>query len=227
MLTQVTSVINFALVSAPESNRAARERQTGLSGKRYGEVLLVEVGESGPQATVYNSFPLNDCPAELWSALDPQAIATENGAAAALLNGPRYWLVNGIEKAPQGPPVTKTFGGIEMLRQATVQLSSMNPAPYTVNQVSRNTVFIFDAGEEVYELLDPDGQRWVMQTWSQIVDPNLSRADLPGLAGRLNLPAGWSYRSRALSSPLHVDTRTQPAHVLQDELTNSYSLEAE
>ncbi len=100
---------------------------TDLSGKRYGEVLLVTPGEAGPQANVYNSFPLNDCPAELWSALDPQAIATENGAAAALLNGPRYWLMNSIEKEQQGPQIRKTFGGIEMILQATVLLSSMNP----------------------------------------------------------------------------------------------------
>jgi hypothetical protein len=202
-----------------------RDQASNLSGKRYGEVLLVEVGESGPQATVYNSFPLNDCPAELWSALDPQAITTENGAAAALLNGPRYWLMNAIEKEARGPQVTKTFGGIEMIQQATVQLSSMNPAPYTVNEVSRNTVFVFDAGEEVYELIDPDGQRWVMQTWSQFADPNLSRADLPGLASRLNLPEGWTYQPRVLTDTLRVDTTTRPAHVTQDDLTNSYSLE--
>ena len=55
-----------------------------------GEVLLVRVTEPGPEATVYNTFPLNDCPAELWERLDAQAIADENGAAAALLNGPRY-----------------------------------------------------------------------------------------------------------------------------------------
>jgi hypothetical protein len=202
-----------------------RDLANDLSGKRYGEVLLVEIGESGPQATVYNSFPLNDCPAELWSALDPQAIAAEHGAAAALLNGPRYWLMNDIEKEPQGPQVTKNFGGIEMIQQATVQLSSMNPAPYTVNEVSRNTVFVFDAGEEVYELIDPDGKRWVMQTWSQVADPNLSRADLPGLAGRLNLPRGWTYQPRVLTDTLRVDTKTRPAHVTQDDLTNSYSLE--
>lgn len=208
-------MINFTLVSA--------ERLTGLSGKRYGEVLLVTPGEAGPQATVYNSFSLNDCPAELWSTLDPQALAVENGAAAALLNGPRYWLMNGIEKAPQGTPVIKNFGGIEMLRQATVLLSSMTPTPYTVNRVSRNAVFIFDAGEEVYELQDPNGKRWVMQTWSQMADPHLSRADLPRLADRLNLPAGWSYQPRLLTSELRVDTMTRAAQVLQDDLANSYS----
>jgi hypothetical protein len=200
---------------------------TDLAGKRYGEVLLVTPGEAGPQATVYNSFPLNDCPAELWSALDPQAIAAENGAATALLNGPRYWLMNAIEKEQQGPQVTKTFGGIEMIQQATVLLSSMNPAPFTVNKVSRNTVFVFNAGEEVYELIDPDGRRWVMQTWSQVADPNLKREDLPGLAGRLDLPEGWSYHPRVLTSELRVDTRTEAAQVLQDSLTNSYSLETD
>jgi hypothetical protein len=198
---------------------------TDFSGKRYGEVLLVEITGSGPRATVYNSFPLNDCPAELWAKLDPQALASENGAAAALLNGPRYWLMNDIEKQAQGPQEKKTFGGIEMIKQATVELTSMNPAPYLANEVSRNTVFVFDAGEEIYELIDPDGHRWVMQTWSQVADPNLSRADLPGLAGRLDVPEGWTYEPRVLTETLRVDTTTRPAQVLQDNLTNSYSLE--
>ena len=197
---------------------------TDVFGKRYGEVLLVRVTQAGPEATVYNSFPLNDCPADLWSQLDPQFIATEHGAAAALLNGPRYWLMSTIEKAVTDTPETKTFGGIEMLRQATVQLSSMNPAPYTVNKVSRHAVFVFDANPPVFELIDPQGQRWVMQTWSQIVDPTLSLDDLPGLAARLQLPAGWSYQSRTLTSPLRVDTTTEDAHVTQDDLANSYSL---
>jgi hypothetical protein len=209
-------VITFTLVSA--------EPITGLSGKRYGEVLLVTPGEAGPQATVYNTFPLNDCPAELWSALDAQAIATENGAATALLNGPRYWLMNAIEKTPQGPKIIKNFGGIDMQLQATVLLTAMNPVPYTANQVNRHTVFTFDAGEEVYELQDAAFRRWVMQTWSQIVDPNLTRADLPGLGERLNLPDGWKYQSRVLDSPLRIDTATHAAQVLQDDLTNSYSL---
>jgi hypothetical protein len=205
------------------STEALREL-TGLSGKRYGEVLLLQMGEAGPQATVYNSFPLNDCPAELWSALDAQAIAAENGATAAVLNGPRYWLMNRIQKAPQAPRIVKNFGGIDMLQQATVLLSSLTPAPYTVNLVSRHALFTFDAGEEIYELHDPKGQRWVMQTWSQIVDATLSRTDLPGLGERLKLPAGWSYRPRMLSEALRIDTTVSAAYVLQDDLTNSYSL---
>jgi hypothetical protein len=219
-LTLVTEVITFTLVPA----HAAPQSIENLSGKRYGEVLLVMPGEAGPQATVYNSYPLNDLPDELWSALDAQTIATENGAAAALLNGPRYWLMNSIEKVSQAPRMVKNFGGIDMLLQATVLLSAMDPAPYTANQVHRHTVFTYDAGEEVYELHDPALRRWVMQTWSQIVDPNLSRADLPGLGDRLQLPDGWTYTSRKLTSPLIIDTTTHAAQVLQDDLRNSYSL---
>ncbi len=219
-MTLVTEVITFTLVPA----HATPEPTESLSGKRYGEVLLVTPGEAGPQASVYNSFPLNDCPAELWSKLDAQAIATENGAATVLLNGPRYWLMNSIEKTQQGPRIIKNFGGIDMLLQATVLLTAMNPAPYTANQVNRHTVFTFDAGEEIYELQDPAFRRWVMQTWSQIVDPNLSRADLPKLGERLNVPDGWTYQARVLESPLRIDTTTHAAQVLQDDLTNSYSL---
>ena len=86
-------------------------------------------------------------------------------------------------------------------------------------------IFTFNAGRPVFELVDPDGQRWVMQTWSQTVDKNLSLNDLPGLASRLTLPDGWSYQTRTLSSPLRVDTTHRDAHVTQDDLANSYSLQ--
>ena len=183
------------------------------------------MGKSCPQTAFYNSFPLNGCHAQLWDRLDAEAIAKEHGAVAALLNGPRYWLMSGIEKHAAGPQETATFGGIDMIQQAVVQLSSMNPAPYGVNRVDRKAIFIFAAGRPVFELVDPDGQRWVMQSWSQTVDKNLTLDDLPGLASRLHLPQGWSYQTRTLSSPLRVDTTTRDAHVTQDDVANSYSLQ--
>jgi hypothetical protein len=200
---------------------------TDVFGKRYGEVLLVNLTDSGPEATVYNSFPLNDCPQELWSQLDPKVIADEHGAAAALLNGPRYWLMSAIEKAPGQERVIETFGGIEMLRQATVALSSMNPAPYIVNTVNRKAAFTFDAGRPIFELVDPDDRRWIMQTFSQTIDAALSLDDLPDLGNRLRLPDGWRYESRTLESPVRVDTTARDAQVLQDDLANSYSLRAD
>jgi hypothetical protein len=201
------------------------EQSADVYGKRYGEVLLVRMGTAGPEATVYNSFPLNDCPAELWDALDAESIAAEYGAAGVLLNGPRYWLMSHIHKRAGEPQPTRSFGGIEMIEQATVQLASNNPQPYNVNKVDRRAVFTFDAGRPVFELVDPDGQRWVMQTWSQVIDKNLTLDDLAGLASRLDPPQGWRYETRTLTEPLTVDTTNTVAHVLQDELTNSYTLQ--
>ncbi|TPG33480.1 hypothetical protein [Mycolicibacterium hodleri] len=200
---------------------------SSLRGKRYGEVLLITLGadsEAPPQATVYNTFPLNDCPAELWSRLDAGALAKEHDAAAALLNGPRYWLMDSVEKDMPGEPEIVNFGGIDMIRQATVKLTSMNPAPYLANIVSRNAVFVFDTGATVFELVDPAGGTWVMQTWSQVLDPALSYDDLAVLGDRLALPSGWSYGAHVLDEQLRIDTSTQDAQVLQDDLTNSYSL---
>ncbi|PXX08443.1 hypothetical protein C8E89_108107 [Mycolicibacterium moriokaense] len=81
----------------------------------------------------------------------------------------------------------------------------MNPAPYNINQVDRKAIFVFDAGREIYELIDPEDRRWVIQTWSQTVDRALALADLPALASRLSLPPGWRYESRTPSTPLRVD----------------------
>lgn len=202
------------------------DQPVDVFGKRYGEVLLLRLGASGPEATVYNTFPLNDCPAELWDVLNAEALAKENGAAAALLNGPRYWLMSHIEKRAGEPQPTRSFGGIEMIEQATVQLSSTNPQPYSVNKVDRRAVFTFDAGRPVFELVDAEGKRWVMQTYSQVADKNLGFDDLPGLGARLHLPEGWSYETRTLTEPLVVDTTETVAQVLQDDLTNSYTLES-
>ena len=115
-----------------------------------------------------------------------------------------------------------------MIEEATVVVGPSVAAasvPFTPHTVSRQAAFTFAAGRQVYELVDPSGTAWVMQTYSQIKDPTLSMADLPGLASRLTLPAGWSYRVRTLARPLVVATADRPAQVLQDNLENSYSKE--
>jgi hypothetical protein len=133
--------------------------------------------------------------------------------------------MSAISKKAGEPQPTTSFGGLEMIEQATVQMASNNPAPYSVNKVDRRAVFTFDAGRPVFELVDPDGRRWVMQTYSQVVDKNMSVDDLPGLGSRLSPPAGWRYETRTLTKPLVVDTTASVAHVMQDDLTNTYSLE--
>ncbi len=198
----------------------------GIRGQRYGEVLLVYPGSDTVTADVYNSFGLNDCPQELWSKLDATQLAKDNAAAMAILNGPRYWLMDSITKYATDTRAqeTKDFGGIAMFKAATVNVGDLgSQGPYTAHAVDRRTVFTYDAGSEVYELVDPAGTHWIMQTWSQVVDPTLAQSDLAALSSRLSLPAGWTYTVRTMSAPLAVDTTTTDAQVLQDSLNNSYS----
>lgn len=201
-----------------------------LRGERYCEVLALTIVDGMGTADVYNSFPMNRCPEGLWSKLDAAAIAAELDVAIAVLNGPRFWLMNSVEKAGDLDELEETnFGGISMRLLATVEVGPMAEAtkPYTIREVNRSTIFTFDAGAVVYELVAPDGAVYVMQSWSQQKDPSLQEADLAGLGSRLELLPGWSYRSRTLEAPLVVDTIDAPARVIQDPLGNSYSRETD
>jgi len=221
---ETTVVATTAVEAASTTTAVARPP---LRGERYCEVLLLRPIDGKPSAEVYNTYPLNSCPDATWKAMDAAAIATENGVPLAVLNGPRYWLMDHIEKADGEAPAPVSFGGMEMVKRATVDLSSVGAGapPYTGHHVNRKTVFGFDAGSTVFELHATDGHTYVMQSWSQQVDPALAEADLAGLGSRLQLPTGWTYGARTLTEPLEVVTTDTDAVVLQDDFQNSYSQE--
>jgi len=92
---------------------------------------------------------------------------------------------------------------------------------YQSTIVHRNTTWIYKAGSPVYELISPSGELYVMQSYAQIVNPKLSMADLASLEQQLQLPKGWSYRTRLITEDLHLVAKGT-AYVLQDNLLNSY-----
>ena len=63
---------------------------------------------------------------------------------------------------------------------------------------------------------------WVMQAYSQIVDPDLSYDDLQTLAKTLKLPPGWKYRVKVLDRDLTIKAVNGNAHIVQDDLENTY-----
>jgi len=195
-------------------------------GTRYGEVLAAYLTDDGIQAHVYGTQGINDCPQGLWERLDADLIAKEMGAVLVKLNGPRYWVLDGLgAKTETIEPVMKEFGGILMRRIAVVDLGTdPRQVPYTQRHVDRGAVFFFDAGKRVYELVTPDSTNYVMQAYCVSVDPSLTEEGLATLGTRLDLPAGWTYRTRILDEELVVDTSDHVATVLQDEFENSYTL---
>lgn len=197
-----------------------------MRGVRYGEVLAVFLRDGALRAEVYGTQMLNDCPAELWDTLVAADIAAEMEAAFVKLNGPRHWMLDGLgTKVATVEPVLREFNGLLMRRIATIDLGpSLAAGPYTIRHVDRGAVFFFDAGKPVYELVDPDGTAYVMQALCIGVDPTMSEATLASLGERLQLPAGWTYRTRILDEELVVDTTSGVATVLQDEFENTYTL---
>jgi hypothetical protein len=201
----------------------AQEASAQLRGVRYCEVLGVYLRNGAFEADVWNTTGFNLCPQAEWEALDPLAIRQQLGALLVGLNGPRFWMLDFIVATPSGEVMT--FGTLTMRLAATVGVSPSGPAmPYTGNSVDRDTEFIFFAGSEVYELVDPDGRVYVMQSYSHQVDDTLTEADLPGLGSRLQLPPGWSFRVRVVPGEYVVEDQDGVATVIQDELRNSYQL---
>lgn len=198
----------------------------GMRGVRYGEVLGVFARDEELVAEVYGTQLLNDCPQQLWESLDPTAIAADLGALFVKLNGPRHWVLDGLgTKVATLEPVVKDFGGIAMRRIAEVKLGDNPvPTPYIERKIDRGSVFFFDAGKPVWELVSPEGAAYVMQAYCIGVDPTIGIEMLPELGGRLSLPTGWSYRQRILDEDLVIDTTSSLATVIQDELENSYTL---
>jgi hypothetical protein len=192
-----------------------------MRGVRYGEVLAMFLRDTGLEAEVYGTQMLNDCPQEQWQTLDADVIAKEMGAVFAKLNGPRYWLLDGLGTEP----VFRDFNGITMRRIATISFGAdFSPGSYVERKINRGAVFFWDAGKKVYELVNPDGLAYVMQARCIGVDPTISEESLDTLGDKLSLPAGWSYRVRELSEELVVDTTAHVATVLQDEFENTYTL---
>ena len=195
-----------------------------LRGQRYGEVILDYEGDVA-RVEVFNSFLLNECPDELWQRLDPVMIARQYGATLAVLNGPRYWMMDGVAKVANLEPVVRDFGGIAMRRVATIELEGLLVSNYYQERtVNRGALFLFDAGRPIHLLHSEVGRSYVMQAYCVGVDAGLNQVALTTLSERLDLPKGWSYETRVLDDELVVDTTNRFATVLQDELQNTYSL---
>ncbi len=200
--------------------------------KRYCEYLFINLGPSGFYADVWNTFGLNNCPAKLWKASDPAALAKEMGALTVKLNGPRHWLIDRAQitfdpKAELKQGVKRSFNGLKMRRLTTGLVPTVDGKPglpaYTETTVNRTTHFTFSRRHPLRVLVSPDGKSYAMQAFSQIKDPTLTEKKLNGLASRLAMPAGWRFEVRKLRKDLTLRTVSRTT-VLQDEFENTYQL---
>ncbi len=209
----------LALLASP----AAAERQAGrdMHDARYCEILELRGAPPGAEVLVWNTIGLNDCPSAWWEGLDAKEITAERGDTLVVLNGPRHFLMDSA-RARTGP--VRAFAGERLRRVAVLPIETwadLQQTPYAERTVERVNTWHWREGRRVFELLAPDGSTYLMQSYSQIVDPNLSKRDLATLGRRLELPRGWRYRVRKLTRALTLRAKGS-ATILQDELKNTY-----
>ncbi len=211
-------------VSCSDSSDTAANPRESIRDLRYCEIAFFYLRPGDITSETYNSFGFNDCPQTDWDALDFPAIRQELGATAVRPNGPRRWLMDVAALAGSEEAETRFFGNLEFRVVANIQLDSTPPPGvyFFDATVKRDSGLLFYAGRPVFELLAPLGKRYVMQSYAQYVDPDLTLDDLDTLGPRIDLPDGWIYRARVLDEDLGVEDFQGFANALRDPLENTY-----
>jgi len=215
----------FLVVSLPSAEAGEKTMKTqkvtvrNTRDMRYGEILVVM--EDGVQ--VYNTTGLNDCPADLWDAMDLEKIKEQFGAKAVQKNGPHYWMMDS-QSLLLGD--TASFGGIKARYAATldstvVQQSAKGSAPYKVFTPKKTQKQVYAKGKAVFELVDAEGNAYVMQARNE--DHPID--SLATLGGQMKmLPKGWQYRTRILTKDLVLDlTPEKTIYTVGDEFHQYYT----
>jgi hypothetical protein len=215
-----------------------------LFNYQYCEVLL-KAPNSPSGLPVFNTTGFGgDCPN--YSALTEQAILDSynatypagnphglpSGANDIILNWPRNWVYNQGFSAPTGATEslvldvpypnasgapTTTFGFAAFNTNAT-------GLAYIPSNVVRNATWTFYANNLIFQLLDPSGNLYVMQSCARFIDPNLTYENLQDvdyMTSEMGLPPGWSYSVAQLAQQFDNNSKGN-AIIVSDKLGNNY-----
>lgn len=205
---------------ADGNNKVESITLTEIRGMAFCEFLLITETE----VTIYNSSAGGPCDLNAFSKLDPVQIAKEHGVKMAQLNGPKYWI---MDEQTLGLGETKTFGGINARYAASLPLASLGSGegadpykPYVTKKAQR---MVFKAGQPLYELVDAEGNTYVMNAFGNKVPDN----DPAKLAGVMPVEDGWTFRVRFPDADLVIDQKGDvDSQMVGDGFHQYYSLEA-
>jgi hypothetical protein len=196
----------------------------GFRDARYCEIVPIVREGLHLKATVYNTLGLNDCPSVIWNKITEDGMKERFDALTVILNGPRHFVMDAITAGGDTASGEKIeVYGMGLTERATIDLGLLDllHRPYRQTTIDRDTRYLFEAGKPVLMLEGADGSRYVMQAYAQIVDTNLSYADLPALGTKLKLPSGWRYTTMVPDKDLVLGAAGK-AVVVQDDLENTY-----
>jgi hypothetical protein len=176
-----------AAVVAAQSPTAPMKMLDDVRDRRYCELIVIKRHGVGFSADVYNTLGLNDCPQAAWDAIDTVKVASQFDAFRVIRNGPRHFIMDRLASGDADKSAAD-IQGLAMRPVATMRLRLFQfigkRASYVDRTVHRTTDWTFLTDKPVYELVSPKGQVYVMQSYSQIVDPSLRYDDLAALGSR-------------------------------------------
>lgn len=248
-MTMQATALAFALLGSMPL--ASAEQAAGLQnpievrgenwrGKPHYEVLIMNRDAKGPGGTgnYYNSLGLtfglsNEEMDKRFRALDPEKLKKTYGGDGVRFNGPRRFVVNRFSAMAMDGGNPSLMGQIPMYVYGTFTAPDFDAfiagkqVPYRETPSKRTTTFYYSAGEQVYELVSPEGSVFTMFSSSLRVDPNNTIDRLPTLGKHLKeLPAGWTYRVRTLGKELVIAATYEsnpPNTIVLDEFENNYN----
>ena len=198
-----------------------------MRGYPFREVYLI-TGTSADNAIVniWNTTGAGKPGQEELDAFDADAIARENGVRYAVLGPVRACTFDQLDVGEAGDE--RAFGSLTATWMGATDAATMKQATaedgYYPAYVYRNGTVTFAKGSQVYVLDAPDGEVFVMESYTRQWDGALSDDKLARLGEQLDFPDGWGFRAEMLDQDLEVSSAHHDnlAHVVQDNLHNSY-----
>jgi hypothetical protein len=221
-----------------QENMARSRQQNLVPGKQlhvvnegnnfeFCEVALINgTSKANAIADFYNSTGTDVCTPEKFAALDKEKIIKETGSREAFLNPSRRWMFDVLDIYEDG--VERTFGGIKMTWMGVVPVEELEKGVtkghYVPGYIFRDNQYTFKKGREIYILDAPDGEVFVMQSFTNFKQKEVTINNIRDLGSKLTLPPGWKFRSVVLDRDLLVNQKRTNglAHVFQDDMLNAY-----
>ena len=114
---------------------------------------------------------------------------------------------------------------IEAIKQKTGNVATLVNSPYKPYNLESKLHYIWNIGTLIHRLVDPNGDAYIMFSYTNEVSTSLTRESLIDLKNQLGLPPGWKYENVLANETITV--RAAPINgyfskVLYDELNNFY-----